>query len=131
MAKTRLPSALGIIAACVLIASMSGVRAMDFEELSSDIVQADSLEFAIKSVNSRGASISHELGIIDADFDELTAPQPQASRATRAVTDGNLDAAGVPQLDRLYASLVEADRLHAERTMGAGVTVTLIDTGAL
>ncbi len=107
----------------------------DAEALSASyIVQADSLDQALRAVEDVGAEITHELGIIDAVAARLDAQQRETLQRRRFTLHKNhtvkiSGSAGGSSLYVAYPQVVDADLVHAEGILGEGVTVAVVDTG--
>jgi serine protease AprX len=100
-------------------------------ESASYIVQAESLEIAKRAVETIGAEITHELGIINAVGATLSSAQlTELSKDSRLRIQADRDA-GVagPAPSTMYPTLSAAADLHNQGIDGLGVTVAVIDSG--
>ena len=110
---------------------------------TSYIVQSGSVAEATRLVEEAGATVSHELGIINAvgvvaTLDQVEALQRRAAtlriypnqKATVAKKGGKKGGSKLlVDPDSVYPTMVGADRLHSEGITGTGVTLAVLDSG--
>jgi len=100
---------------------------------SSYIVQAPSIEVAVRAVKNAGGKITHELDIIHAVAADLIPVQVTALQADRRLTltpNGSATVAGSNGPVQPYVvEHIQANLLHASGITGKGVTIAFLDTG--
>ncbi|WP_412972524.1 S8 family peptidase [Glaciecola sp. MF2-115] len=113
------------------------------EQPKSYIVQGKGSETLKTAVNSVGGSVSREFPIINAISAVLTPSQAeviaklddvriQDDRSVATMSLGNILLDGkAPTIDNYIATQVEADKLHDLGITGKGVTVAVLDSGAI
>ena len=134
----------------LLVAVPQALPAVESSELSSFIVQGESLVQLNAAVNTVGGQVTHELAIINAVGATLTPTQLRALERQEGVTGlfanvavntagggkgggngggGNGGGGGRTVAYTDFPAWVGADQLHAEGILGTSVTVAVLDTG--